>query len=304
MLAAFPRNDGNPVLATEGVLAGGALNIVGDCAFVFGFGMGVYGAGLATAMGGCVTLAVLLTHFVSRRNTLALCRTAAPAARLRAIAVTGFSTFFSDAAMGILTVLFNRQIMRYLGPDALAVCGPLINVRTFVQCCGYSVGQAAQPILSVNFGAGNVRRIRRTLACALWATAAFALFWTALSLAWPQGYIYLFMEPTPAILEMAPGIIRRYSLSFLLLGLNLFATYYFQALMKPAAAMAVSVARGFAVSGALILLLPVLAGPDAMWFAMPLTELAVAAGAVWGMVRLTRSLSVSSAPCQRRTPRP
>lgn len=68
MLAAFPRNDGNPVLATEGVLAGGALNIVGDCAFVFGFGMGVYGAGLATAMGGCVTLAVLLTHFVSRRT--------------------------------------------------------------------------------------------------------------------------------------------------------------------------------------------------------------------------------------------
>ena len=156
----------------------------------------------------------------------------------------------------------------------------------------------------MNFGAGNVRRIRRTLACALWATAAFALFWTALSLAWPQGYIYLFMEPTPAILEMAPGIIRRYSLSFLLLGLNLFATYYFQALMKPAAAMAVSVARGFAVSGALILLLPVLAGPDAMWFATPLTELVVAAGAVWGMVRLTRSLSVSSAPCQRRTPRP
>lgn len=103
---------------------------------------------------------------------------------------------------------------------------------------------------------------------------------------------------------MAPGIIRRYSLSFLLLGLNLFATYYFQALMKPAAAMAVSVARGFAVSGALILLLPVLAGPDAMWFAMPLTELAVAAGAVWGMVRLTRSLSVSSVLCQRRTPRP
>lgn len=304
MLAAFLRNDGNPVLATAGVLAGGALNIVGDCAFVFGLGMGVYGAGLATAMGGCVTLAVLLTHFVSRRNTLALCRTAAPAARLRAIAVTGFSTFFSDAAMGILTVLFNRQIMRYLGPDALAVYGPLINVSTFVQCCGYSVGQAAQPILSVNFGAGNVRRIRRTLACALWATAAFALFWTALSLAWPQGYIYLFMEPTPAILEMAPGIIRRYSLSFLLLGLNLFATYYFQALMKPAAAMAVSVARGFAVSGALILLLPVLAGPDAMWFAMPLTELAVAAGAVWGMVRLTRSLSVSSAPCQRRTLRP
>ena len=63
--------------------------------------------------------------------------------------------------------------------------------------------------------------------------------------------------------------------------------------MKPAAAMAVSVARGFAVSGALILVLPVLAGPDSMWFAMPVTELAVAAGAVWGMVRFTRRLPLS-----------
>ena len=217
------------------------------------------------------------------------------------------AAFGSALITSVYSVVDMAVVGQAVGPQstaALAVYGPLINVSTFVQCCGYSVGQAAQPILSVNFGAGNVRRIRRTLACALWATAAFALFWTALSLAWPQGYIYLFMEPTPAILEMAPGIIRRYSLSFLLLGLNLFATYYFQALMKPAAAMAVSVAQGFAVSGALILLLPVLAGPDAMWFAMPLTELAVAAGAVWGMVRLTRSLSVSSAPCQRRTPRP
>ena len=49
MLAAFLRNDGNPVLATAGVLAGGALNVVGDCLFVFGFHMEMFGAGLATA---------------------------------------------------------------------------------------------------------------------------------------------------------------------------------------------------------------------------------------------------------------
>ena len=48
-------------------------------------------------------------------------------------------------AMGILTVLFNRQIMKYLGSDALAIYGPIIQVITFVQCCAYSVGQAAQP---------------------------------------------------------------------------------------------------------------------------------------------------------------
>lgn len=67
--------------------------------------------------------------------------------------------------MGILTVLFNRQIMKYLGADALAIYGPIIQVSTFVQCCAYSVGQAAQPIISTNFGAGRGDRIRETLRC-------------------------------------------------------------------------------------------------------------------------------------------
>ena len=80
--------------------------------------------------------------------------------------------------MGILTVLFNRQIMRYLGPDALAIYGPIINVSTFVQCCAYSVGQAAQPLISTNYGAGNGRRIRETLHLALATTTAFGVLWT------------------------------------------------------------------------------------------------------------------------------
>lgn len=53
---------------------------------------------------------------------------------------------FADIAMGILTILFNRQIMHFLGTDALAVYGVLVNVSTLVQCCAYSVGQASQPL--------------------------------------------------------------------------------------------------------------------------------------------------------------
>ena len=61
---------------------------------------------------------------------------------------------------------------------------------------------------------------------------------------------------------MAPTIVRTYALSFLLLPFNIFSTYYFQAIMKPKAAFVVSVARGLVISGILILLLPVLTGPD------------------------------------------
>lgn len=56
---------------------------------------------------------------------------------------------------------------------------------------------------------------------------------------------------------------------------GIFSTYYFQAIMKPRAAFVVSVARGLVISGVLILLLPVLAGAEALWLAMPITEVLV-----------------------------
>lgn len=120
--------------------------------------------------------------------------------------------------------------------------------------------------------------------------AAFSVFWTALSLAWLNLYIRIFMRPTAAILAMAPGIARMYAVSFLLLPLNIFSTYYFQAILKLGAAFFVSVARGLVISGALILLLPALLGPAAIWWAMPVTELLVACYAVSVMRRATRAL--------------
>lgn len=96
------------------------------------------------------------------------------------------------------------------------------------------------------------------------------------------------MRPTAAILVMAPGIVRTYAVSFLLL--NIFSTYYFQVILKPGAAFFVSVARGLVISGALILLLPAVLGPTAIWWAMLVTELLVACYAAAAMRRATRAL--------------
>ena len=275
MLSAFLRNDNNPSLAAFAVLFGGVFNVFGDYFFVFTCDMGVYGAGLATAIGSAISFLVMLTHFFTRKNTLRIVKPDKLLAKLKEISVNGFSTFFIDVAMGILTVLFNRQIMKYLDANALAIYGPIINISTFAQCCAYSIGQAAQPIISTNFGAGQNKRIKQTLRLSLWTAAFFGVFWTALSMACPNLYIYIFMTPTAEILDMAPAIIRSYAISFLLLPFNIFSTYYFQAIMKPKAAFIVSVARGLVISGVLILILPALFGADALWFAMPVTELLV-----------------------------
>lgn len=293
MLAAFLRNDKNPGLATIGVLIGGIFNILGDYIFVFTFDMGIFGAGLATAMGSAVSFLVMITHFFSSKNSLAIVRPSDLWNKLKEISITGFSTFFIDVAMGILTVLFNRQIMKYLGTSALAIYGPIINVSTFVQCCAYSVGQAAQPIISTNYGAGRGLRIKETLRYALYTTAFFSVFWTALSFACPNLYVRIFMNPTAEILAMAPKIIRCYALSFLLLPLNIFSTYYFQAILKPKAAFIVSVSRGLLISGLLIMALPVLAGADFLWLAMPVTELLVMFYTVSAMKKYTKALVIA-----------
>lgn len=289
MLAAFLRNDNDPTLATIGVLVGGIFNIFGDIFFTFGLNMGIFGAGLATAIGAVLSFAVLMLHFIKKKNTLKFVKINGFFDKLKQISETGFSTFFVDAAMGILTVIFNRQIMKYLGGDALAVYGPIINISTFVQCCAYSVGQAAQPIISINYGAGKPDRIKETLKYSLFTVGAFGIFWTALSCIAPNLYINIFMKPTEKILEIAPSIIRSYSVSFLLLPFNIFSTYYFQSIIKPKAAFVVSIARGLVLSGALIILLPLIQ-PSAIWFAMPITELLVAIYVAFTMRAYTKNM--------------
>ena len=290
MLAAYLRNDKNPALATGAVLAGGIFNIFGDYFFVFTCDMGAFGAGLATAIGSALSFLVMLSHFFTKKNTLRLVRPEGLVRKLKEITATGFSPFFIDVAMGILTILFNRQIMVYLGTNALSVYGVIVNISTFVQCCAYSVGQASQPIISTNFGAGRGDRIRETLKYTLGTVAVFSIFWTVVTMALPNVFIQIFMSPTPEVLEIAPGIMRCYGISFLLLPLNVFSTYYFQALMKPKTAFIASVARGLVISGVLIYLLPAVFSGNAIWFAMPVTELAVAVYVTRQMIKNTKQL--------------
>lgn len=290
MLAAFLRNDNAPGLATAAVLFGGIFNIFGDYFFVFTMDMGIFGAGLATAIGALITFLTMLLHFISPKNSLRLVRPDCIGLKFRQIFITGFSTFFIDIAMGILTMLFNRQIIKYSGTNALSVYGVIVNISTIVQCCAYSVGQAAQPILSVNYGAGKGSRIKATLMCALQAVCFFSLAWTILIFAFPNGFIRLFMAPTDEIYRIAPFIMRSYGISFLLLPLNIFSTYYFQSLMKPLASFFVSITRGLLISGLLIYALPRFLGADFIWFAMPITELVVSAVVIYLMAKFTKKL--------------
>ncbi len=277
-LAAFLRNDNAPDKATFAVLVGGIFNVFGDIFFVFdfGLGLGIYGAGLATAIGCTMTNVILVSHFFAKKNTLKLNRIFGPIHKTRLVTANGFSSFVSDMAMGIVALLFNRQIMHHFGANALAVFGVIVQVSSVVQCSSYGVGQAIQPIISANYGAGLHGRIREARKYALWTVAVFGIFWTMTMALFPNIYVQIFMSPTEEVLQIAPDIMRIYGIAYLMLPLNILATYYFPSIGKPSTAMAVSLARGIVICGGLVFLLPAVLGSEAIWWVMPITELAVA----------------------------
>ncbi len=290
ILSAYLRNDNNPNLATIAVVVGGIFNCVGDYVCVFVLDMGIFGAGLATAIGQFIGILMMLTHFFCKKNTLRFVRLRGVAKKLGSISLTGFSTAVTDLAMGIIGILFNRQIMKHLGSDALAVYGVIAMITAFAQCLAYGAGQAAQPIISQNYGAGQTERIKQCLKYGLATSAVMGLVWVGVMLAFPNTLLALFMTPTPTVCAIAPGILRAYGISFGLLPFNIFATYYFQAMMKANVSLIASLARGVVISGAMILLLPAIAGAYSIWYAMLITEVLVAVYGIWHMVKCTRSL--------------
>lgn len=291
-LSVFIRNDNNPTLSTIGILGGGIFNVIGDIAFVFGFNMGIYGAGLATAIGAVISTLILVSHFFTKKNTLKFVKPTKIFKQFGNIFLTGFSSGFVDVAMGILTIMFNNQILKYIGSDALSVYGPIINIFTFVQCTAYAVGQAAQPLISSNFGGDKIDRVNKTLKYSLISVGILSIFWILITTIYPNMFIYLFMKPTDSILEIAPSIIRTYSLSFLLLPFNVFSTYYFQSIIKPRYGILVSVLRGLIISSILLYVLPLI-NPFMIWLVMPLTELIVAIIVLLLIIKCQRNINKS-----------
>ena len=290
IISAYLRNDNNPNLATVAVIIGGVFNCIGDYFCIFTLDLGIYGAGLATSIAQFIPLLIMLTHFARKKNTLRITRIEKPLRKIGAITITGFSTAINDFSVGIVCILFNRQIMKHLGTEALAVYGVLACITAFANCLSYGAGQASQPLVSQNFGAKNYGRIRKFFKYGIYTCVALGIFWVAVTVAFPNTIVHMFMEPDAAVDKVAPSIMRAYGISYLLLPFNIYATYYFQSIMQPKISMAASVLRGLIVSGALIIILPLIFGAESIWYSMLLTEIAVALFCVYYMRKCNREM--------------
>lgn len=270
--ASFLRNDNAPMKATIGVMAGGIFNILGDYFFVFVCDMGIFGAGLATAIGQVITASILISHLFTKNNTLKFQNINKLFSLSKNIIQIGFSTFFIDIAMGILALMFNRQIMKYFGTSALAVYSVIININILVQSSAYAIGQAAQPIISTNLGAGKMYRIKSAVKYSILSAFILSIVYTLFTYFNTDFLMKAFMKPSKEALYISKNIMRAYFISFLILPFNIYATYYFQAIMKPQASFIIAVLRGLIISGILIFIMPLIFVKDSIWYVMPITE--------------------------------
>ncbi len=276
-LVPFIRNDNAPFKTTLAVMVGGVFNMVGDWFFVFVCDMGAGGAGLATALGQLICFLILLTHFRSKKCALRIVRDARipVVSTIAPVIKTGCSVFIIDLAVGVLNALFNNQILHYFNTAALSVYGVIGCFAMLLQTFAYSCGESAQAIMSINYGARQYDRVRAVFRYSCVVAVALSVLWSALMFLFPNSIVSLYMNATDEVLAIAPGYMRRYAVCILLMGFNVNSTYYFQSVERPNVSTCISLLRGIILGGLFLLVLPLLFGGNALWFAMACVEVIV-----------------------------
>lgn len=272
-LQTFVRNDGAPNLAMNGVIAGGVANIVLDYVFIFPMKMGMAGAALATVIGSYLTVGILLAHFFSGKNQLKFNLRGIRLRYLKEILVNGFASFLIEISSGITIFIFNLQLLKYVGNTGVTVFGIICNTAIVVMCLCKGVNQAAQPIISINYGGRKfdrtyeVRRLGMVTSLGICAVVVF------LGLLVPDFFTYIFLNPDKEILAMSGDAIRIYFVGFLVMAVNMVYICYFQAVVKNGYSLLICLLRGCILVIGLVYSLPHVLGVNGIWLAFPIAEI-------------------------------
>lgn len=169
MLSSFVLNnilryEGKASLGMVGLLAGSILNMAGDPILMFGFGMGIAGAGLSTALSQVISFFILLFMFVSGKtqSKISLKNACFRPSVVFDICATGFPSLIRQALASVATMILNKEAGFY-GDAAVAAMSIVSRVCMFVFSFALGIGQGFQPICAFNYGAGKYSRVRRAL---------------------------------------------------------------------------------------------------------------------------------------------
>lgn len=276
LLQAFVRNDHAPKRAMVAVISGGVMNIVLDYIFIFIFKMGMMGGAIATVLGSVTSVTILLTHFKSKQNTMRLVKVKSPFKILVSTLHSGFPSFLIEMASGIVVLIFNLQLLKYVGQNGVVVYSIIANTAIVAMSLFNGVSQGAQPIMATNYGAKQMERVIEVRRLAVMTAMLIGGIIFALGALFPQIAVNAFVKPTPEITQMASGAIRIYFTAFIVMSLNIVYSTYFQSVLKANLSMIICLLRGVIISIILVLVLPQFWGVTGIWLVMPITEIVTA----------------------------
>ena len=209
----------NPFITTQGfskdamktVIIGAVCNIILDPIFIFVLGMGVKGAALATIISQGISAVWVLRFLTGKKSILHIKKEYFKIDWdiMKPVLGLGISPFIMSATESAINIAFNMQLSRFGGDIAVGAMTILSSIMQLQMMPVQGLSQGAQPILSFNYGAGNMERVKKTykllLVCCLSYTV---IFWASVQL-FPQVFVGIFNK-SPELLETTTWALRIY----------------------------------------------------------------------------------------------
>ena len=258
-------------------LGAGCANMLFDFLFIAVFKWGLVGAALATAGSQIVGGLVPILYFL--RPNKSLLRLGKPSFDGRALlkaCTNGSSELLGNISMSLVGLLYNVQLMRYVGDDGIAAYGVMMYVGwIFVSIfVGFSIGTA--PLIGYNFGAKNKAELKNLFRKCLVVTGVLSLAMFILGETLARPLAMIFVSYNENILEMTVRGFRVFSFQFLFCGLAIFGSGFFTALNNGLISALISFLRTLVFQVGAVLLLPLIFELDGIWASVIVAEFAAA----------------------------
>lgn len=254
---AFISTQGFAKISMLSVLIGAIANIILDPVFIFGLGLGVKGAALATIFSQAMSC-IWVLHFLTGKTTFLKIRKRnfrLQASIILPCLALGLSMFIMQASESVISVCFNSSLLKYGGDIAVGAMTILTSAMQFAMLPLQGLGQGAQPILSYNFGAKNVDRVRATFKLLLKVSLAYSTVMWALVMLFPGAFASIFTNETE-LLSFTAHALRIYLACILLFGIQIACQMTFTSIGCAKASIMVAVMRKFVLLLPLIFILP------------------------------------------------
>lgn len=287
------RASGYPAKAMYTNLIGAALNCILAPLFLFVFNWGIKGAAIATDISMFVTATWVMGHFFDRNNTLHFARGTFKLnwPVIRGVLYIGMAPFLINVAGSSVNAIINNSLVTYGGDNAVAAVVVFNRYVTVFVFTIIGICQGMQPIVGYNYGSGRYKRLFRTFWIAAAAGTLVSTAGSLFGLLSPRSIASMFMQDARQI-ECAMNCLKITLLTFSIVGFQIVATNFFQALGMAGKAVFLSLTRQILFMIPLLFILPPMWGLDGVWSAFPISDLiatVLAAFFLWIQIKRIKS---------------